>query len=365
MTTVAAQAMPVDYAVEDALMRSIRIPPRPSLLVDLQRELAHADPSPRRIARIIGNDVGMSGALLKLANSPYFGALRKAKSVEQAINFLGLNQFAALLTGLLARAAIDGNESDLSTFWDVSARRAQALVFTSRKLRIAPPDIAHTFGLFCDIGVPLLMNRFADYKTTLTRPATTPNASSRSSRTSAIAPTTPPSAACWRATGACRRTSRGRFCTTTITACSTTTPPTTPCARWWRCRCWPKKASSAIRATASRWSGKKAANAPAATSACRPTRPPTCSTNCTKPSTPNTDQTDDRAAAPSAASFRPKKKPCQKINAPCRANPPTLRNSKTSRPRRRCARWRSTWPSRRTASNKAPSCAPRMPSSTS
>jgi len=166
MTTVAAQAMPVDYAVEDALMRSIRIPPRPSLLVDLQRELAHADPSPRRIARIIGNDVGMSGALLKLANSPYFGALRKAKSVEQAINFLGLNQCAALLTGLLARAAIDGNESDLSTFWDVSARRAQALVFTSRKLRIAPPDIAHTFGLFCDIGVPLLMNRFADYKTT-------------------------------------------------------------------------------------------------------------------------------------------------------------------------------------------------------
>ena len=158
--------MPVDNAVEDALMRSIRIPPRPGLLVDLQRELAQADPSPRRIARIIGNDVGMSGALLKLANSPYFGALRKAKSVEQAINFLGLNQCAALLTGLLARAAIEGNESDLSTFWDVSARRAQALVFTSRKLRIAPPDIAHTFGLFCDIGVPLLMNRFPDYQTT-------------------------------------------------------------------------------------------------------------------------------------------------------------------------------------------------------
>ncbi|WP_295991303.1 HDOD domain-containing protein [Rugamonas sp.] len=166
MTTVAAPAQPVDNAVEDALMRSIRIPPRPSLLVDLQRELALTDPSPRRIARIIGNDVGMSGALLKLANSPYFGAARKAKSVEQAINFLGINQCAALLTGLLARAAIEGNENDLSAFWDMSARRAQALVFTSHKLRIAPPDIAHTFGLFCDIGVPLLMTRFPDYAAT-------------------------------------------------------------------------------------------------------------------------------------------------------------------------------------------------------
>jgi len=158
--------MPVENAVEEALMRSIRIPPRPSLLVDLQRELAKDDPSPRNIARIIGNDVGMSGALLKLANSPFFGAARKAKSVEQAINFLGIDLCASTLTGLLARRAIDGQGADLSAFWEISMRRAQALMFTSRKLRIAPADIAHTFGLFCDIGVPLLMDRFADYAAT-------------------------------------------------------------------------------------------------------------------------------------------------------------------------------------------------------
>ncbi|MES2117354.1 MAG: HDOD domain-containing protein [Pseudomonadota bacterium] len=163
MTSAAVPALPVENTVEDALLRSIRIPPRPSLLVDLQQELAEPDPSPRRIARIIGNDVGMSGALLKLANSPFYGAGRKAKSVEQAINFLGINHCAALLTGLLAKQAIEGNEATLDQFWEVSARRAQALVFTSRQLRIAPPDIAHTFGLFCDIGVPLLMNRFPGY----------------------------------------------------------------------------------------------------------------------------------------------------------------------------------------------------------
>ena len=124
--------MPAENAVEEALMRSIRIPPRPSLLVDLQRELAKADPSPRNMARIIGNDVGMSGALLKLANSPFFGAARKAKSVEQAINFLGVDMCASTLTGLLARRAIDGQGADLSAFWEISMRRAQALMFTSR-----------------------------------------------------------------------------------------------------------------------------------------------------------------------------------------------------------------------------------------
>ena len=167
MTTAAARLPAPNTTAEDALLRSIRIPPRPSLLVDLQRELAQPDPSPRTIARIIGNDVGMSGALLKLANSPFYGAARKAKSVEQAINFLGINQCAAMLTGILAREAIGGNNAALNQFWEVSSCRAQALVFIARKLRLAPPDIAHTFGLFCDIGIPILMARFADYGQTL------------------------------------------------------------------------------------------------------------------------------------------------------------------------------------------------------
>jgi HD-like signal output (HDOD) protein len=63
----------------------------------------------------------------------------------------------------LARQAITGGGQSLLRFWEVSSMRAHALVFLTRKLRVCPPDIAHTFGLFCDIGVPLLMDRFPDY----------------------------------------------------------------------------------------------------------------------------------------------------------------------------------------------------------
>jgi HD-like signal output (HDOD) protein len=150
----------------DALMMSIRIPPRPSLLADLQRELASPDPSPETIGRIVASDVGMSGALLKLANSAIYGGRRKAKSIEQAILFLGINQVASLMTGLLARQAIPANSAALASFWDVSTRRAQAMVFLSRRMRIGESDVAHTFGLFCDTGVPLLMDRFKDYEST-------------------------------------------------------------------------------------------------------------------------------------------------------------------------------------------------------
>jgi HD-like signal output (HDOD) protein len=158
----------------DALVKSIRIPPRPSLLADLQAELAGSDPSPERIARIVASDVGMSGALLKLANSSFYGGKRKAKSVEQAILFLGINQVAALMAGLLARQAIPADSAALANFWEVSTRRAQAMVFLSRRLRIGEPDVAHTFGLFCDTGLPLMMDRFPGYAATLAAAAAEP-----------------------------------------------------------------------------------------------------------------------------------------------------------------------------------------------
>jgi HD-like signal output (HDOD) protein len=159
----------------DALIKSIRIPPRPSLLADLQRELASHEPSPDAIARIVARDVGMAGALLKLANSSFYGGKRTAKSVEQAIMFLGINQVAALMTGLLARQAIPADSAALASFWDISTRRAHAMVYLSRRLRIGEPDIAHTFGLFCDTGVPLLMERFPGYADTFEDAANEPS----------------------------------------------------------------------------------------------------------------------------------------------------------------------------------------------
>jgi HD-like signal output (HDOD) protein len=164
MNTVADPVPQIDQV--DALIKSIRIPPRPSLLADLQRELAAEDPSLDAIGKIVASDVGMSGALLKLANSSIYSGRRKAKSIEQAILFLGINQVAALMTGLLARQAIPANSAALASFWDISTRRAQAMVFLSRRLRIGEADVAHTFGLFCDTGVPLLMERFNDYNVT-------------------------------------------------------------------------------------------------------------------------------------------------------------------------------------------------------
>ena len=169
MTSSAALTAPKLTTEEsvDALIKTIRIPPRPSLLADVQSELAAADPDPRRLTNIIANDVAMSASLLKLANSSFFGLRLKAKSVEHAVNLLGITQCGNLLTGIIARQSIQLEKISLVKFWDFSTKRAQAMAQLARRMRVCPVDTAHTFGLFCDIGIPLLLERFPDYAETL------------------------------------------------------------------------------------------------------------------------------------------------------------------------------------------------------
>ncbi|BBB65413.1 hypothetical protein UNDYM_1160 [Undibacterium sp. YM2] len=165
-SSAAAPRLTTEQSV-DALVKTIRIPPRPSLLADVQAELAANDPDPRKLTGIIANDVAMSASLLKLANSSFFGLRLKAKSVEHAVNLLGITQCGNLMTGIIARQSIQVEKISLVKFWDFSTKRAQAMTQLARRMRVCPPDQAHTFGLFCDIGIPLLLERFPDYAETL------------------------------------------------------------------------------------------------------------------------------------------------------------------------------------------------------
>lgn len=153
----------------DALVKTIRIPPRPSLLMEVQTELAQADPCPARLAKIIANDVALSASLLKLTNSSFFGLRLKAKSVEHAVNLLGMAQCGLLMTGIIARQALGAENDALVKFWDFSSKRAQAMSYLAKHIPVCSNDAAHTFGLFCDIGIPLLSERFADYPATLSK----------------------------------------------------------------------------------------------------------------------------------------------------------------------------------------------------
>lgn len=167
--TVQNAEMQMSAAAMGGLIKDIPIPPRPVIIQKMQEEMEKGDPDMRRIAQIIGQDVGLTLAVLKMVNSPIYGLTRRAESIDQAVGLIGLKQLGILVTALALRSLLKGDQESLKRFYDTSARRAQAMTRIAKFTGFADVAMAQTFGLFCDVGIPMLLYRFPDYADTLQR----------------------------------------------------------------------------------------------------------------------------------------------------------------------------------------------------
>ena len=148
-------------------VRDIVIPPCPELLLALRKEVEKADPDPAEISRIASSDVAMAAALIRVANSPMYARSRPASTVGEAVAMLGVAQVIGILTGFLVRNAIRTNSPLLEHFWETSTRRALAMGFIAKQLYDTDADVAHTCGLFCHVGIPIMMQGVKGYAGTL------------------------------------------------------------------------------------------------------------------------------------------------------------------------------------------------------
>lgn len=157
----------LDLARDAGPLRDIIIPPCPELLVELQHEVNQGDPDPAVIARIAGSDVAMAAALLRIANSSLYARSRPVRTVAECVSMLGVKPTIAVLTGFLARNAIRVNSPLLEHFWESSTRRSLAMAYIARQLYDVDPDVAQTCGLFCHVGIPVMMQGLKGYAGTL------------------------------------------------------------------------------------------------------------------------------------------------------------------------------------------------------
>ncbi|MEY2689213.1 MAG: hypothetical protein RL375_3411 [Pseudomonadota bacterium] len=157
----------LDLARSEGPVRTIVIPPCPELLQRLQAAMQSDDPDWGEVHDIASADVAMAASLVRAANSPLYARSSTVQGVEQAMALLGLRQTAALLTQFLTARALPVKHPALENFWETSAQRAHAITFIARQLYGLSPDLAHAFGLFCDVGVPILLKSLPGYAGTL------------------------------------------------------------------------------------------------------------------------------------------------------------------------------------------------------
>ncbi|WP_439885926.1 HDOD domain-containing protein [Pseudomonas syringae] len=144
------------------------MPPQPQIMVDLQMEQYMPDPDLGVIARLIAQDPGLSGALLKIVNSPHYGLSNKIASIQKAVNLLG----SRTVINLINAQSIKGEMSDdtivtLNRFWDTAQDVAMTSLTLAKRIGSQAVDESYALGLFHDCGIPLMIKRFPDYMTVL------------------------------------------------------------------------------------------------------------------------------------------------------------------------------------------------------
>lgn len=158
----------LDASRRRGALQHIQIPPCPELLAQLQQAMQGDEPDLNLVARIASSDVAMAATLLRIANGPLFKPVGlPCTTVGQAMTRIGLNESVAVMTGFLAQHAIPVNAPQLARFWERSTKRAIAMATIAQQLPGLSPDLAHSFGLFLHVGMPVLLQSVRGYAATM------------------------------------------------------------------------------------------------------------------------------------------------------------------------------------------------------
>lgn len=157
----------IDSQAAESILKSIRIPPCPEVVVALVEETRQPDVDFAKLVKLISGDVGLAASMLKTANSPFFALRCKAGSVQQAVSVLGLKNLMQIVRGSALQNALGGDKVTMERFWDRSNFTAVVASHMAGYLHGVSREDAYTLGLFHDCGIPILMQKFPDYKATL------------------------------------------------------------------------------------------------------------------------------------------------------------------------------------------------------
>lgn len=154
----------LDFETASRILGSVPIPAAPAAFMDLREQMQQDDPDIDAVSASIARDPGLSARVLKTVNSPFFGLRSQVTSIRQATVLLGLPNVANIVAGLALRQAMEAAGGPAPEhFWDSPVNVGMVAARLVQRIPGASPDQAYMLGLFHDVGMPLMMQRFPDH----------------------------------------------------------------------------------------------------------------------------------------------------------------------------------------------------------
>jgi HD-like signal output (HDOD) protein len=146
-----------------ALMKGVRVPKIPDIVMALRTELAAPDPDSKKVSDLIAQDPGLSGELIRLINSPLYGGVSNISSIHQAVVRMGMQQVINVVTAETVKQTLGGVNSRVHNIWESLVETANAAMSVARLVDDIEPDEAYLLGMMHDVGTLILGSLRADY----------------------------------------------------------------------------------------------------------------------------------------------------------------------------------------------------------
>jgi HD-like signal output (HDOD) protein len=152
----------VNPYLEELLARPTSLPTLPTVVQQVLETFGDPDASTSELGRRISMDPVIAAKLLRLANSAFYRARREVRSVDDALQMLGLTTVRNVVLGCgLKEAFAPVPGLDLQALWQHGVRTASCARWLARSLRL-DAEFAFTAGLMQGIGQLLLHKAIPD-----------------------------------------------------------------------------------------------------------------------------------------------------------------------------------------------------------
>ncbi len=152
--------------VKDILAQVEALPPLPSTSVRLMNVISDPGATVDAIVEVIRYDQGLTGEVLRLCNSAYFGLSRQVTSLNDAMICLGtvktLQLVMAVHTNSMLTRAQPGYGLEAGVLWRQSVATALAAAQFAKRMKHPNVNLAFTAGLLHDIGKVALSQAVAE-----------------------------------------------------------------------------------------------------------------------------------------------------------------------------------------------------------
>jgi putative nucleotidyltransferase with HDIG domain len=132
------------------------LPPLPSVIIDLLREIQDPKSTSASVAGIASNDPALAASLLRAANGAALGLARTITSVSEAVSYLGFGTVKAMVISLrLGEVMVPRDEEaarDAEDLWVHSLAVSYAAEELAKRISGVDKGFVSTLGLLHDIG---------------------------------------------------------------------------------------------------------------------------------------------------------------------------------------------------------------------